>query len=64
MEIDREEKIRIGMAMIKQGCSEAMGADICLFCPMGRYCDILIREAIKFDGDFDLYTPNNWEVKE
>ena len=45
------EKIREGMALIKQGCSENSSWTKCQECPFTDFCDLIMEDSDKIPNE-------------
>ena len=52
------DKMRQGMALMKEACSENPGWNDCSKCPFDEYCDILMQSSV------GRVIPENWEDEE
>ena len=52
------EKIKTGMALIKEGCSEISLWTECIKCPFNTYCTFIRQNTDK------CQTPNEWQLED
>ena len=53
-----QEKIKLGMQWIHEGCTDNHSLTICTDCPFNKYCDAI---QIGQEAGFNIDIPENWE---